>query len=310
MATQRYISTSFWDDEWIGGLDPSEKLLYLYLMTNPETNIAGIYKLSMRRMCFDTGFNTDTVGHILGKFKAAGKAFFFQEYIIIPTWPKHQRWETRNGIRLGIEAVLKHLPGEIVNFAYEHGYKYPRTWDVDTKNPPRTPQEPPNYSNNLDLDSDLDLEREEREETARASVSLGTLRDEEHFEIASYWFKRFNQVTAKTTMPSDVDNKLAREFLDSLGGDKKTAISCIDYYFDNWQSVWFAHDKQGKPSFTFRSFKNNVQEIISKLSTPKKNEPKSWSTAAPDIPDNELASNDEIAAAFARLGGICALKTS
>jgi len=47
MSTQRYISTSFWDDPWITSLDPSEKLLYLYLMTNTSTNISGVYKLSV-----------------------------------------------------------------------------------------------------------------------------------------------------------------------------------------------------------------------------------------------------------------------
>ena len=69
MATQRYISTSFWDDEWIQELDPSEKLLYLYLMTNPLTNIAGVYKLSIRRISFDTGFTEDIVKNILERFE-------------------------------------------------------------------------------------------------------------------------------------------------------------------------------------------------------------------------------------------------
>ena len=69
MSTQRYISTSFWDDEWIQTLDPSEKLLYLYFMTNPLTNIAGVYKVTERRVSFDTGFNISTIQHIMSKPK-------------------------------------------------------------------------------------------------------------------------------------------------------------------------------------------------------------------------------------------------
>lgn len=124
MAVQRYISTSFWDDEWIQSLDPSEKLLYLYLMTNPLTNIAGVYKIANRRICFDTGFNSDTVGHIMAKFETAGKAFRNGEYVAIPSWPKHQKWETKDKIRKGIEATLLELPIPVLIFLSNISYTF------------------------------------------------------------------------------------------------------------------------------------------------------------------------------------------
>ena len=125
MSTQRYISTSFWDDEWIQSLDPSEKLLYLYYMTNPLTNIAGVYKLAVRRVCFDTGFNSDTVGHIMQKFEAKGKAYRIGEYIALPAWPNHQKWETKTCIKDGIDAVIASLPSEILTRLVEIKYAYP-----------------------------------------------------------------------------------------------------------------------------------------------------------------------------------------
>jgi len=124
MATQRYISTSFWDDEWIQTLDPSEKLLYLYLLTNPLTNIAGVYKITVRRICFDTGFNADTVGHILAKFEKAGKAYLHKGYIILPTWPKHQKIHERQKLKIGLIAILQELPEDIIQFMYEIGYAF------------------------------------------------------------------------------------------------------------------------------------------------------------------------------------------
>ncbi len=124
MATQRYISTSFWDDEWITTLDPSEKLLYLYLMTNPLTNIAGVYQITIRRICFDTGFNSDTVGHILAKFEKAGKAYLRDGYMILPSWPQHQRPEERSKIKQGIDAILRKLPDKIKELLVEIGYRY------------------------------------------------------------------------------------------------------------------------------------------------------------------------------------------
>jgi len=125
MATQRYISTSFWDDEWIQTLDPSEKLLYLYLMTNPLTTIAGAYKLSIRRICFDTGFNSDTVTHILAKFQNAKKAYHFKEYLILPSWPKHQKWEIKQTIKKGIDFELAKIPDDVKSYMVSIGYLYP-----------------------------------------------------------------------------------------------------------------------------------------------------------------------------------------
>jgi len=125
MAKQRYISTSFWDDAWIQELDPSEKLLYLYLMTNPLTNIAGVYKITLRRIVFDTGFNKDTVTRILDRFKKDKKAVLYGEYMIIPSWPKHQQWDKRTKIREGIEAMLKEIPEDVKKYMVSIGYAYP-----------------------------------------------------------------------------------------------------------------------------------------------------------------------------------------
>jgi hypothetical protein len=67
--TNRYINTNFWKDNYIADLDPSEKLLFLYLITNPRTNIAGIYELNLREIAFDTGFDVDMVKKILARLR-------------------------------------------------------------------------------------------------------------------------------------------------------------------------------------------------------------------------------------------------
>jgi hypothetical protein len=151
MGTQRYISTSFYDDRWIQSLDPTEKFIYLYLLTNPLTNIAGVYKIEDRRISFDTGYTTEVVGFVLEKFQKSGKAYRRDEYIVIPSWPKHQKWEGKSKIRAGIEAILKKLPAELLDFLKKIPYAYP----IDTLSISYT--YPSNYSDlDLDLDSDLD----------------------------------------------------------------------------------------------------------------------------------------------------------
>ena len=65
---KRYISTKFRDDWFVVNLDPIEKLLFLYFLTNPLTNVAGIYEISMRRISFDTWIDKDMILKIIERF--------------------------------------------------------------------------------------------------------------------------------------------------------------------------------------------------------------------------------------------------
>lgn len=125
MATQRYISTSFWTDKWIRSLDPSERYLYMYLLTNPETNIAGVYDITLDRIAFDTGYDERTLRPMFERFAEAGKVYFYdEEWIILPTWPKHQQYDKRAKIRDGIVSVLQDIPEEVIAYLAEVGYHF------------------------------------------------------------------------------------------------------------------------------------------------------------------------------------------
>lgn len=155
MSTQRYISTSFWTDKWIRSLDPSERYLYMYLLTNPQTNIAGIYQITLDRIAFDTGYDERTLVPMFEIFRKAGKAAFIDdEWIILPSWPKHQRWEIKATIKKGIESVLNSIPKNVLAHAKELGYTYP----IDSLLVGYTYS--PSYSD-LDSDTDTDTDSEQ-----------------------------------------------------------------------------------------------------------------------------------------------------
>jgi len=124
MATQRYISTSFWDDKWIRSINPADRYLYLYLMTNPLTNIAGVYEITLDRVAFDTGYDERTLQPMLDKFAEAGKAYFYQdEWMILPAWPRHQQWQKRSKIRDGIVSILQECPRDVLSYAMGRGVR-------------------------------------------------------------------------------------------------------------------------------------------------------------------------------------------
>lgn len=113
MSKTRMIDTSFWDDPYIVSLDPIEKLLFIYFLTNPLTNIAGIYEITLKRIAFDTGIDRDTVLKILDRFEEAGKIYYRDGYVIIKNFIKHQAITEKSKIKTGIEKILNELPDNI-----------------------------------------------------------------------------------------------------------------------------------------------------------------------------------------------------
>ena len=162
MSTQRYISTSFWDDEWVQSLNLTNKALYLYLLTNTLTNIAGVYKISTRRISFDTGLEEKEVINILNIFIQAGKVYRINEYIILPNWTKHQKWETRTSIKAGIEKIFNSLPPEVLKLAknvcyYLKTLEEPPLPSTPPPEPEASPPLPSYLDSDLNLDKDIDI---------------------------------------------------------------------------------------------------------------------------------------------------------
>lgn len=120
MAKQRYINTRFWDDGYIVGLDPIEKLLFLYFLTNPLTEISGAYEIPLRRIAFDTGIDADMVLKILRRFADEDKIIYRDGWILICNFIKHQSANPK--IAQGIENAVSRCPDWIkdrLSIAYE-----------------------------------------------------------------------------------------------------------------------------------------------------------------------------------------------
>ncbi len=94
MDLRRSINVKFWTDEWIEKLDQKGKLLFLYLLTNPLTNLLGIYKISIKRISFETGLTDEAIKDCLKSFESISKCFYFDEYIILVNHIKNQNLNT------------------------------------------------------------------------------------------------------------------------------------------------------------------------------------------------------------------------
>ena len=108
------VNTRFWDDSYVIALTPIEKLLFLYLLTNPLTAISGVYELPLRRMIFDTGLEGQVVQEILEKLERDRKLIYEGGWVGITNWIKHQNLRN-DQIRKGICSELKKAPITLID---------------------------------------------------------------------------------------------------------------------------------------------------------------------------------------------------
>lgn len=113
MSKQRIIKDEIWDDEWFYDLDPSEKLVWIFLLTNSRTNIAGVYKANIGWISNLTGFTKEKIHTILDRFVEYKKIVFNDSWIIIVNFQKHQ--STNPSVQQGVQRILLEIPLEIRN---------------------------------------------------------------------------------------------------------------------------------------------------------------------------------------------------
>jgi len=70
MGISRIVSTDFWEDGLVNdSFSPEDKYFMLYLMTNPHSKQAGIYKLNKKIAAFELGYSVESVSALLDRFE-------------------------------------------------------------------------------------------------------------------------------------------------------------------------------------------------------------------------------------------------
>lgn len=106
---QRSLTTDLWNDTWFESLNPQEKLLFLYLLTNDRTNMLGIYEISKRKISFETGLTESAVEKGFESFERVSKIYYTDEnYVVIKNFLKHQRFNTN--MKKSALAIYDDLP--------------------------------------------------------------------------------------------------------------------------------------------------------------------------------------------------------
>lgn len=105
---QRSINTSIWVDGWFQDLEPKRKLLFMFLLTNPETNLAGIYEITIKTIEFHTSLSIKEITDFLKEFQDSKKVFRTRNYVIMVNHLKHQKLNTN--MKTSLFGILNSLP--------------------------------------------------------------------------------------------------------------------------------------------------------------------------------------------------------
>ena len=145
------IDTRFWSDSFVVELNPLDRYLFLYLLTNEHTNIAGIYELPLKRMADETGIEKEMLSKMFKRLK--DKVVYIEGWVALKNFSKYQ--SDNESVKKGVENAKKAIPSHILDKVTEWvqgGYS------VGT---------PPDIS---ELESELKLESEFEKESGSAAI--------------------------------------------------------------------------------------------------------------------------------------------
>ena len=91
---------TFWtDSKVVDEFTPEDKYFYLYLMTNPHTNLAGCYEISITQAANETGYNKESVERLLQRMEKVHNTIRYSKQtkeVLILNWSKYNWTRSRD----------------------------------------------------------------------------------------------------------------------------------------------------------------------------------------------------------------------
>ena len=173
MANYRQIHTQIWRDNWFLDLGPDEKLLFIYLFSNDNSNLAGLYELHDRIITLETGLKKKRIDEIISKFEADEKVLYRDGIVWIVNM---QKYHSNAGakVKKNIETIVRGIPDSEVKQKYcianeivaDNTLSIPHTYPMDTLSHSKS-----NSNSNSKSNSNLNSKSNTEEETPDGGTS-------------------------------------------------------------------------------------------------------------------------------------------
>lgn len=109
MAKERIVNVRFWRDNYIVSLRPDARLLFLWAITNPATELCGAYETPLPAIEAETGIKRKRIVEIFDQFEADGRMLYRNGWVIVKNFAKHQHGTSTN-IKAAIARTLNDCP--------------------------------------------------------------------------------------------------------------------------------------------------------------------------------------------------------
>lgn len=114
MAKTRPVNTRFWRDTYIAKLSPEYKLFFLYLLTNPETTLCGVYEIPLQQIALDLGISQQKTETMMQQLEEDEKVAYIDGWLCLVNHPRYMTLSNVNH-RKGVERELSEVPKAIRN---------------------------------------------------------------------------------------------------------------------------------------------------------------------------------------------------
>jgi len=169
MAIYRNVSMSFWTDSKIADdFTVEDRYFYLYLFTNPHTNLCGCYEISTKQISWETGLSVAKVKNLIKRMCETHNVIRYCEEtkeLLIINWHKYN-WTSSEKFRKPLSKEILNVKSALFrdyltdifngNDTVSIGYPYPTDTTVTVSVTDTVPVTVP--------DTVTDIYKEEREE--------------------------------------------------------------------------------------------------------------------------------------------------
>lgn len=110
----RILHTKIWEDDFFGKLNVTNKLLFIYLLTNHRIGTTGVYECGDRLISFDTGISIDEIAS--GKEVLKEKFVFHNGWVVILNCGKYNNYTSNDFMKKAYQKERESLPDALKKY--------------------------------------------------------------------------------------------------------------------------------------------------------------------------------------------------
>lgn len=112
MAIYRNVSMTFWTDSKVSdNFLPEEKYMFLYLFTNPHTNLCGCYEVSRKQIAYEMGYSVQKVNSLLNSLAEKHDVIRYSDQtneVLLLNWHKYN-WTKSEKFRVPLRKEIQKI---------------------------------------------------------------------------------------------------------------------------------------------------------------------------------------------------------